>query len=213
MARFVLYARRSLDTDPSAEEQFAILRERCAAAGHEVVDEYVDENVEAKAARDPRPKRDRAIYDAMRGGAEGIAIVSLDRLARSVGDLEELLRELAVAGAGLYVADLELDTLTPDGAEFLQAVSAVVAFDRAVRVEALRRGHRKARAKGVRIGPPRTSRGLEDKIASLLRAGVKPSRIRTITRVGISAISRIKREMAAAEAAADAALAAEDAEA
>lgn len=197
MARFILYARRALDTDSTTEDQFAPLRAWCASSGHEVVAEYADENIDTRAARDPRPYLDRAIYDTLRGAADGIAAASLDRLARSVGDLEKLLRELSVAGAGLYLADLDLDTRTPAGGAILRAVSAVVAFDKACRVEALRRGHRKARAKGVRIGAPRMSRSLEDKIASLIKAGVKPNRIRTITHAGSSAITRIKRELEA----------------
>lgn len=208
MARFILYARRALDTDPATEDQFAPLRAFCAAAGHEVVAEYADENIDTRAARDPRPYLDRAIFDTLRGAADGIAAVSFDRLARSVGDLEKLLRELSVAGAGLYVADLDLDTRTPAGAAILRAVAAVVAFDKAVRVEALRRGHRKARAKGVKIGAPRMSRSLEDKIAALLKAGVKPDRVRTITHAGKSAIYRIRKDLEAA-----AALATEEAEA
>lgn len=208
MARFILYARRALDTDPTTEEQFAPLRAWALAAGHEVVAEYADENIDTRAARDPRPYLDRAIFDTLRGAADGIAAVSLDRLARSVGDLEKLLRELSVAGAGLYVADLDLDTRTPAGAAILRAVAAVVTFDKAVRVEALRRGHRKARAKGVKIGAPRMSRSLEDKIAALLKAGVKPDRVRTITHAGKSAIYRIRKDLEAA-----AALATEEAEA
>ncbi len=200
MARFILYARRALDTDPATEEQFAPLRAFCAAAGHEVVAEYADENIDTRAARDPRPYLDRAIFDTLRGAADGIAAVSFDRLARSVGDLEKLLRELSVAGAGLYVADLDLDTRTPAGAAILRAVAAVVTFDKAVRVEALRRGHRKARAKGVKIGAPRMSRSLEDKIAALLKAGVKPDRVRTITHAGKSAIYRIRKDLEAATA-------------
>lgn len=200
MARFILYARRALDTDPATEDQFAPLRAFCAAAGHEVVAEYADENIDTRAARDPRPYLDRAIFDTLRGAADGIAAVSFDRLTRSVGDLEKLLRELSVAGAGLYLADLDLDTRTPAGAAILRAVAAVVTFDKAVRVEALRRGHRKARAKGVKIGAPRMSRSLEDKIASLLKAGVKPNRVRTITHAGSSAIARIRKELEAAAA-------------
>ena len=92
MARFILYARRALDTDPATEDQFAPLRAFCAAAGHEVVAEYADENIDTRAARDPRPYLDRAIFDTLRGAADGIAAVSFDRLARSVGDLEKLLR-------------------------------------------------------------------------------------------------------------------------
>lgn len=83
----------------------------------------------------------------------------------------------------------------------------MVTFDKAVRVEALCRGHRKARAKGVKIGAPRMPRSLEDKIAALLKAGVKPDRIRTITHAGKSAIYRIRKDLEAA------ALATEEAEA
>lgn len=197
MARLILYARRALDTAPSTEEQFAPLRRWCASAGHEVVAEYADENIDTRMARDPRPYLDRAIFDTLRGAADAVAAVSLDRLGRSVGDLEKLLREFDVAGAGLYIHDIELDTLTPAGEAIRRALTALVAFERAARVEALRRGHRKAQAKGVKIGAPRMSRSIEDKIAALLKAGVKPARVRTITHAGKSAIYRIKKELEA----------------
>ncbi|MCX8997667.1 hypothetical protein NOF55_11190 [Rhizobiaceae bacterium BDR2-2] len=73
MARFILYARRALDTDPVTEDQFAPLRAWALAAGHDVVAEYADENIETRAARDPRPYLDRAIFDTLRGAADGIA--------------------------------------------------------------------------------------------------------------------------------------------
>ena len=59
----------------------------------------------------------------------------------------------------------------------------------------------------MKIGAPRMSRSLEDKIAALLKAGVKPDRIRTITHAGKSAIYRIRKDLEAA------ALATEEAEA
>ena len=197
MARFILYARRALDTDPATEDQFAPLRAFCAAAGHEVVAEYADENIDTRAARDPRPYLDRAIFDTLRGAADGIAAVSFDRLARSVGDLEKLLRELSVAGAGLYVADLDLDTTTAEGGQALRHLSALIAFDQACRAEAVRRGHRKARAKGTRVGGVPMPRSQEAKIAALLQAGVKPDRVRKLTHAGKYAIYRIKRDLEA----------------
>jgi DNA invertase Pin-like site-specific DNA recombinase len=61
--------------------------------------------------------------------------------------------------------------------------------------ERARRGYRKARAKGKRIGAPRLSPSKENRVAALLQAGVCPHRVRTLTNVGKAAIYRIKRDL------------------
>lgn len=201
MSSVILYSRRAVHCCPEHDAQLAPLRSWAHAAGHEVIAEYSDDSTEKKTSRDARPLLDRAIRDALRGAARVIiAAASLDRLARSMGDLERLTLELGAAGAGLYVADLDLDTTTDDGMRRLRDLSALIAFDQAVRAEAITRGHRKARAKGVHIGGVTMSPSREAKIAGLLMAGVKPDRVRKLTNAGKSAIYRIKRDLESGKA-------------
>lgn len=197
MASAILYTRRALESCPEHSEQLARLAAWATAAGHEIVAEYSDDTTEKKTSRDARPMLDRALYDAIRGAGVIIAATSLDRVGRSVGDLERLLLELRAAGAGLYVADLDLDTTTAEGGQALRHLSALIAFDQACRAEAVRRGHRKARAKGTRVGGVPMPRSQEAKIAALLQAGVKPDRVRKLTHAGKYAIYRIKRDLEA----------------
>lgn len=199
MTRTILYSRRALDSCPDHAGQLDRLRCWAASAGLDIVAEYSDDTTDKKTSRDARPMLDRAIYDAIRGAEIIIAATSLDRVARSTGDLERLLRELAAAGAGLYVADLDLNSTTAAGREALRHLSALIAFDKACRAEAILRGQRKARAKGTRGGGVPMPRSQEAKIASLLLAGIKPDRVRKLTHAGKYAIYRIKRDLEASK--------------
>lgn len=197
MPSAILYTRRALDSCPDHAAQLEHLHSWATAAGHDIVAEYSDDTTEKKTSRDARPMLDRAIYDAIRGAGTIIAATSLERLARSTGDLDRLLRELEAAGAGLYVADLDLNSTTTEGREALRHLSALIAFDKACRAEAILRGQRKARAKGTRVGGVPMPRSQEAKIAALLQAGVKPDRVRKLTHAGKYAIYRIKRDLEA----------------
>ena len=193
--RVTLYARVGVETDPPIEEQFATLRAWAAAAGHEVVAEFSDANLTAVRSRDPRPGQDNASRWALRGLTDMVAAVSLDRLGRSLPHLIGLMREFDSLGVGLYVADLDLDTTTERGRIMHRLMAGLDSFQKAIWGENVRRGQRKARTRGTRIGRPRLAPSTEAKIAAMLKAGVCPNRIRTLTHCGKAPIYRIKREL------------------
>jgi DNA invertase Pin-like site-specific DNA recombinase len=195
MARIAIYARVAIETDPPLEEQLQMLREWAQAKGHDVVAEYTDESLTNLKKNEPRPGLDQLSYFAVRGKADIVAALSLDRLGRSIKHLLALMREFETLGVGVYVHNLALDTTTPAGTLMFSVLASLADFDRAVMSERSRRGVKKARAKGKRIGAPKLSPSLENKVAALLQSGVCPNRVRTMTHVGKSAIYRIKRDL------------------
>lgn len=195
--RVTLYARVGIESDPPIADQLHALRGWAAAAGHEVVAEFHDANLTAVKSRDPRPGQDNAVRYAFRGLTDMVAAVSLDRMGRSLPHLIGLMREFDSLGVGVYVADLDLDTTTERGRLVHRLMASLDSFQKAVWGENVRRGHRKARARGTRIGRPRLAPTTEAKIAAMLKAGVAPNRIRTLTHCGKAPIYRIKRELEA----------------
>ena len=112
MARVALYARVST-ADQTVDPQVDVLREYARNRGRTVVEEYLDEGI--SGARDRRPALDRLMADARRRRFDLLAIVKLDRLARSVRHLTALAAELDALGVDLVVLDQAIDTSTPAG--------------------------------------------------------------------------------------------------
>ncbi len=195
MARIAIYVRVAIETDPPLEERLRMLRDWAQAKGHDVVAEYTDESLTNLKKNEPRPGLDKLSYFAVRGKADMVAALSLDRLGRSIKHLLALMREFETLGVGVYVHNLALNTMTPAGTLMFSVLASLADFNRAVMSERSRRGVQKARARGKRIGAPKLSPSLENKVAALLLSGVCPNRVRTMTHVGKSAIYRIKKDL------------------
>lgn len=79
-------------------------------------------------------------------------ITKLDRLARSVADLTNIVKTLETKGCGLVVLDQQIDTTTPTGRLLLHMLAAIGEFERELIQERATEGREKARARGVRFG-------------------------------------------------------------
>ena len=60
----------------------------------------------------------RTLLDFIRPGDE-LVVTRVDRLARSMGDLQDIIRELKAKGATLRATEQPIDTSTPAGKAFL----------------------------------------------------------------------------------------------
>ena len=122
MPRVALYARVST-ADQTVEPQIHALRQYAAARGLEQVVEYIDHGI--SGARDRRPALDRLVADARRRRLDMVAVVKLDRLARSVRHLTQLAGDFEALGVGLVVLDQGIDTTTPSGRLLVHLLAAV----------------------------------------------------------------------------------------
>jgi DNA invertase Pin-like site-specific DNA recombinase len=80
--------------------------------------------------------------------ADVFVVTRLDRLARSVADLCQILAQLEAKGASLRVLNMDLDTATPTGKLILNTLGSIAQFERELTLERQREGIAKAKAEG-----------------------------------------------------------------
>ena len=100
-----------------------------------------------------RQKRD-AVNAALEFCREGdvLVITKLDRLARSMFDLQDITKTLELKGVDFIVLDQSIDTTTPAGRLTFHLLGAVAEFERDLISERQAEGIQKAKQKGVKFG-------------------------------------------------------------
>ena len=111
-------------------------------------------------------------------------VTKLDRLARSVRHLGEIVEELEGKGVGLRIIDLGLDTSNATGKLMLNVLGSVAQFEREIMLERQREGIAKAKAEGRYKGRKPTARMKAAEVRQLLSDGV--SKRETAQRLGMS---------------------------
>jgi DNA invertase Pin-like site-specific DNA recombinase len=127
-----------------------------------------------------------------------IAAWSVDRLGRSLQHLLAFLSELKAKNVDLYLHQQALDTSTPAGRALFQMLGVFAEFERAMIVERVKAGLRRAIAQGKKLGRPRVEEKLEK---AVLRELEKGHGIHTVARavgVGTGTVQRIMKRAAVA---------------
>ncbi len=150
--KLATYARVSTQDQTVAPQQDA-LRSYAAARGLEIVQEFVDHGI--SGSKDRRPALDEIMALAKRREFDAVAVVKLDRLARSTRHLTQLAAELEALGVDLIVVDQGIDTSTPAGRLLFNMLGAIGEFELDLVRERTRAGLRAARKRGKRLGRPR----------------------------------------------------------
>src|SRR5690606_34277990 len=95
-----------------------------------------------------------------------LVVVRLDRLARSVSHLLEVIEQLEARGAHFRSLRDPIDTSTPQGMFSLQVLGAVAQLERALIAERTKAGMKAAKARGRLAGNP----GLRERRPEAVRA-------------------------------------------
>ena len=163
MAR-IGYARVS-----STDQDLALQVERLKAAGCEIVRSE-------KVTGSTRQGRSElaSIIEFLRPGDE-LVVTRIDRLARSIGDLQDLVREMRDRGASLRATEQPIDTSTAAGKAFLDMLGVFAEFETNLRRERLLEGIVKAKEAGIYKGG--TRRIDREAVQSLHREGKGPTEI------------------------------------
>jgi DNA invertase Pin-like site-specific DNA recombinase len=151
--RLATYARVSTlnqDTDMQTRE----LREYCARRGWDLVHEYVDHGV--SGAKESRPALNALMLDARRRKFDAVAVWKFDRMARSVTHLLRVLEEFRSLGVDFVSLSESVDTSTPTGRMCFTVLASVAELERSLISERVRAGLRSARAKGIKLGRPKS---------------------------------------------------------
>ena len=131
------------------------LEEYCQRRGWELAGSYVDTGI--SGSKESRPELDRLMADALRRRFDAVAVWKFDRFARSVSHLLRALETFKALGIDFVSLSPQVDTSTPTGKMVFTVLGAVAELERSLIAERVRAGIRNARAKGKRLGRPRTA--------------------------------------------------------
>ena len=116
----------------------------------------------------------KTVLDFLRKG-DVLMVTRIDRLARSIGDLQDIVRTLKTKQASLKATEQPIDTSTAAGKAFLDMLGVFAEFETNLRRERQLEGIAKAKAAGVYKGRP-ASVDIA-KVRELRAAGKGPSEI------------------------------------
>jgi DNA invertase Pin-like site-specific DNA recombinase len=134
----------------TSDQDLTIQEEKLKAAGCEVIR---SEKVSG-TSRNGRSELQN-LMDFARDG-DAIVVTRIDRLARSVRDLQNIVYELNERGVSLRATEQSVDTSTSAGKCFLDMLSVFSEFETNLRRERQMEGIRKAQEKGVYKGRRQT---------------------------------------------------------
>jgi len=156
---------------------------------------YSDNGVSGSTGRSQRPGLNAMLKDAFRGRFNVVVVWALDRLGRSLIDLLDTLNELDAAAVALVLHQQAIDTTTPAGRMFFQVTGAFAEFERGMIRSRVMAGLDRARARGVRLGRPRTGAKVEAAVQARLAAADGIKKVAKAVGVGNGTVSRIKAAM------------------
>jgi DNA invertase Pin-like site-specific DNA recombinase len=128
------------------------------------------------------------LLDFIRSG-DTLMVTRIDRLARSVADLERIASTLKQRGAFLRATEQPVDTSTAAGTAFFQMLGVFAQFETALRRERQMEGIAKAKAAGVYKG--RKPSVDVAKVRELRAEGIGPSEIGKRLGIGRASVYRV----------------------
>ncbi|MET0530847.1 MAG: recombinase family protein [Microvirga sp.] len=122
------------------------------------------------------------------GEGDTLVVTRIDRLARSIGDLQDIVRTLKIRGATLRATEQPIDTGTAAGKAFLDMLGVFAEFETNLRRERQMEGIAKAKAAGVYKGrAPSIDTG---RVKELKAEGIGPAEIARRLGIGRASVYR-----------------------
>jgi DNA invertase Pin-like site-specific DNA recombinase len=118
-----------------------------------------------------------------------LVVTRIDRLARSLRDLQNIVHELREKGVHLKATEQAVDTSTPAGKAFLDMLGVFAEFETNLRRERQIEGIEAAKARGVYKGRPRTIP--PDEVKRLLKEGVGATEVARRLGIGRASVYRL----------------------
>lgn len=129
-----------------------------------------------------------AILDFIRDG-DTLVVTRIDRLARSIGDLQVIVRQLRERGAMLQATEQPVDTSTAAGKAFLDMLGVFAEFETNLRRERQMEGIAKAKAEGRYKGRRPSIEASE--VQRLRKTGATPTQIAKMLNIGRASVYRL----------------------
>jgi DNA invertase Pin-like site-specific DNA recombinase len=167
----------------SSEQDLSVQLDALKAAGCDLIRE---EKVSG-TSRSGRTELETLLAFLREG--DTLVVTRIDRLARSVKDLQDIVHELRAKGVALRATEQPIDTSTPAGKCFLDMLGVFAEFETALRRERQLEGIAKAKARGIYKGrKPDLPR---DAIRQARAEGMTPSAIAAHFRIARSSVYRV----------------------
>ncbi len=116
-------------------------------------------------------------------------VTRIDRLARSIGDLQDIVRAVKAQGAHLKATEQPIDTGTAAGKAFLDMLGVFAEFETNLRRERQMEGIEKAKKAGVYKGRRKSID--YSKINDMIRSGMGASEIAKSLNIGRASVYRL----------------------
>jgi DNA invertase Pin-like site-specific DNA recombinase len=165
-------------------------------------DQDLTVQIEALKAAGCEPVRAEKVSGASTVGREQLAtilafieqgdvltVTRIDRLARSIGDLQDIVRALRAKGATLRAIEQPIDTSTAAGKAFLDMLGVFAEFETNLRKERQMEGIARAKAEGVYKGRKRSIDA--EKIRALDAEGLGATEIANALGIGRASVYRL----------------------
>jgi DNA invertase Pin-like site-specific DNA recombinase len=135
-------------------------------------------------------KQLEAALDYLREG-DTLVTTKLDRLARSVTHLGQILEIIQKKKAHLKILDINIDTSSATGELVLNLLGSIAQFERKIMLERQREGIAKAKTDGKYKGRKATAREKASEVLLLKGAGERPADIAKKLKLGRASVYRI----------------------
>lgn len=165
------------------DQSLSIQEDALKAAGAEIIR---SEKVSGTSTKGRAQLRN--LLDFIRPGDE-LVVTRIDRLARSVKDLQDIVHELREKGVALRATEQPIDTSTPAGKCFLDMLGVFAEFETSLRRERQMEGIAKAKAEGRYNGRPKKIDA--NKVNELKAQGIKPAEIAKQLGIGRASVYRL----------------------
>ena len=141
------------------------------------------------------------LAEALRFLREGdtLIVTKLDRLARSVRHLHDLLDTISTKGASLRILDMGIDTSTATGKLLLTVLGGIAEFERQIMLERQREGIAKAKAQGKYKGRKPTAKAKAGEVKALHSEGLGATQIAQRLGIGRASVYRVLAAESATE--------------
>lgn len=177
MSNFIGYARVS-----SSDQDCTIQEEALRDAGCTIIRAEKVSGTSRKGRSELE-----TVLDFLRSG-DTLVVTRIDRLARSLFDLESIVRQVEEKGAHLKALEQPVDTHSASGRAFLQMLGVFAQFETSIRKERQLEGIAKAKAEGKYLGrKPSVDR---EQVLALHAQGVRPATIAKQMGVGRTSVYR-----------------------
>lgn len=167
----------------TAEQDLTVQLQALKAAGCETI------RSEKVSGTTTKGRSELAILREFMRKGDTLVVTRIDRLARSIGDLQDIVRSLKENGVALRATEQPIDTSTAAGKAFLDMLGVFAEFETNLRRERQLEGIAQAKARGVYTGrKPSIDRA---KVLELHATGLGPTEIADELRIGRASVYRI----------------------